>query len=45
MLGATEGAQMTVPPQFQDFSRSQARDWRTGVDLIKTCLTTHETKT
>ncbi|GJJ13259.1 hypothetical protein Clacol_007510 [Clathrus columnatus] len=45
MLGATDGAQMSVPPQMQDFTRGQVRDWRTGVDLIKTCLATYETKT
>lgn len=49
MLGATtSGAvvnQVSVPPLPNELSPQGRRDWFTGVELIKTCLATHNTKT
>ncbi|KAG6335454.1 hypothetical protein ID866_3628 [Astraeus odoratus] len=49
MLGATTtGAvvdHVSVPPLPREFSHEGKRDWSTGVELIKTCLETHNTQT
>lgn len=49
MLGATtSGAvvnQVSVPPLPNELSPQGKRDWLTGVELIKTCLATHNTQT
>ena len=49
MLGAvTAGALKTpvsVPPKAEELSEIGRRDWVNGVELIETCMRTHETKT
>ncbi|KAF8527437.1 glycoside hydrolase family 47 protein [Hysterangium stoloniferum] len=45
MLGATDGAHTSIPPKSHELSPSQLRDWNNGVELIKTCMATHDTKT
>ncbi|KAI0658396.1 glycoside hydrolase [Cubamyces menziesii] len=49
MLGAvTTGAAVhpvTTPPQVKQLTPSGLRDWKTGYDLIETCMRTHETAT
>lgn len=47
MLGATE-ARTPVPPKSADFSSgvpTAMRDWKSGKELITTCMATHETET
>ncbi|KDQ15690.1 glycoside hydrolase family 47 protein [Botryobasidium botryosum FD-172 SS1] len=44
LLGATEG-RASVPPNFETFMPHEIRDWNTGLELIKTCMMTHETAT
>ncbi|KIJ25206.1 glycoside hydrolase family 47 protein, partial [Sphaerobolus stellatus SS14] len=45
LLGATDGAHASVPPNQKEFDSIEARDWETGVELIKTCMATHDTRT
>lgn len=49
ILGATTvGAlvpQVSVPPRSSDLSDKGKRDWRSGMELIKTCMHTHDTAT
>ncbi|KAF9235130.1 glycoside hydrolase family 47 protein [Melanogaster broomeanus] len=49
MLGATtSGAvvdHVSVPPLPHELSEQGKRDWLTGVELIKTCMATHDTQT
>ncbi|EKM61778.1 glycoside hydrolase family 47 protein [Phanerochaete carnosa HHB-10118-sp] len=49
MLGATiTGATqypISVPPRPEQLTKQGKRDWVNGVELIKTCMKTHETKT
>ncbi|KAI0326772.1 glycoside hydrolase [Cubamyces sp. BRFM 1775] len=49
MLGAvTTGAAVhpvTTPPQAKQLTPSGLRDWKTGYELIETCMRTHETAT
>ncbi|KAF8554343.1 glycoside hydrolase family 47 protein [Imleria badia] len=49
MLGATtSGAlvdRVSVPPLSHELSEQGKRDWLTGVELVKTCMTTHDTQT
>lgn len=49
MLGATtSGAlvdKVSIPPKPSELSAEGRRDWRTGVELIKTCMETHRTAT
>lgn len=49
MLGATtSGARsnsVSVPPLPEELSEQGKRDWKTGVDLLETCMYTHETAT
>ena len=49
MLGATTAGavvdHVSVPPLPSELSADGRRDWLTGVELIKTCLATHDTKT
>ncbi|KAJ4470167.1 glycoside hydrolase family 47 protein [Lentinula aciculospora] len=49
MLGATTiGAvrkSVSVPPQPHELSAEGMRDWQTGVNLLETCMYTHETAT
>ncbi|KAG6829765.1 hypothetical protein H0H92_003555 [Tricholoma furcatifolium] len=49
MLGATRtGAlvdKVSVPPRHHELSPIGKRDWRTGVELVKTCVNTYDTAT
>ncbi|KAL0954028.1 hypothetical protein HGRIS_005182 [Hohenbuehelia grisea] len=49
MLGATtSGARsstVSVPPRMEELSPQGQRDWKTGVELLETCMYTHETET
>lgn len=49
MLGATTtGAlveHVSIPPKSDELTQSGLRDWKTGVELIKTCMNTHDTAT
>ena len=49
MLGATlTGAHarpVSTPPNAQQLTKQGIRDWINGVELIKTCMKTHDTKT
>lgn len=49
MLGATTAGALVhpvvVPPRPSELSAAGKRDWKTGVDLVKTCMNTHDTAT
>ncbi|KAF8079215.1 glycoside hydrolase [Lyophyllum atratum] len=49
MLGATKTGALvhpvSVPPRDKELSASGKRDWKTGVELLKTCMNTHDTAT
>jgi len=49
MLGATtSGAivnKVSIPPKPYELSKTGLRDWKTGVELVKTCMRTHDTAT
>lgn len=49
MLGATvTGAavdQVSVPPRPDELTANGLRDWKTGVELIRTCMDTYDTAT
>lgn len=49
MLGATRTGSLvhpvSRPPLPEELSETGQRDWRTGAELIKTCMATHDTKT
>ncbi|KAF8878262.1 glycoside hydrolase [Gymnopilus junonius] len=49
MLGATTSGSVvkaiSVPPRMEELSERGQRDWKTGVDLLETCMYTHETST
>ena len=49
MLGAvTSGAAtqpVSVPPRPRQLTKTGQRDWQTGMDLIETCMLTHDTAT
>lgn len=49
MLGATTtGAlveKVSIPPKADELTTQGLRDWKTGVELIKTCMHTHDTVT
>jgi len=50
MLGATVTESLTdeisVPPNHKKaFTENGQRDWRTGWELIRTCVATHDTAT
>ncbi|KAH9486193.1 Mannosyl-oligosaccharide 1,2-alpha-mannosidase [Psilocybe cubensis] len=49
MLGATRAGalveKVSIPPQPDELSEKGKRDWNTGVELIKTCMNTHDTAT
>ena len=36
---------VSVPPRAEELSDLGRRDWTTGIELIRTCMATHETKT
>lgn len=49
MLGATTSGSLvehvSVPPRYGELSPEGRRDWRVGVELIRTCMETHNTAT
>jgi len=49
MLGATQTGALvqpvSVPPRPEELSEKGMRDWQTGVELVKTCMHTHDTAT
>ena len=49
MLGATTAGahvdRVSVPPLPHELSELAKRDWLTGVELVKTCMATHDTQT
>ena len=50
MLGATRaraaaGQKVSIPPRPEELSEKGRRDWETGVELIRTCMHTHDTAT
>ena len=49
MLGAvTSGAishPVSIPPRASQLTPQGQRDWQTGVELIETCMQTHDTAT
>lgn len=49
MLGATTAGalvdRVSVPPLPHELSEQAKRDWLTGVELVKTCMATHDTQT
>lgn len=49
MLGATTAGalvdRVSVPPLSHELSEQAKRDWLTGVELVKTCMATHDTQT
>ncbi|KAI0694435.1 glycoside hydrolase [Cytidiella melzeri] len=49
MLGAvTTGAvvhSVSIPPMAEELSESARRDWMSGLELIETCMLTHDTAT
>jgi endoplasmic reticulum Man9GlcNAc2 1,2-alpha-mannosidase len=49
MLGATRTGTLvhsvSVPPRDSELSATGKRDWKTGVELVKTCMDTHDTAT
>ncbi|KAG0703635.1 glycoside hydrolase family 47 protein [Suillus ampliporus] len=49
MLGATTSGALvehvSVPPRTDELTHQGERDWLTGVELINTCMATHDTQT
>ncbi|KAL5535947.1 MNS1 [Sanghuangporus sanghuang] len=49
MLGATTAGALkenvSIPPHPSELSPDAKRDWRVGVELIRTCMLTHKTQT
>ncbi|KAK7048379.1 glycoside hydrolase family 47 protein [Favolaschia claudopus] len=49
LLGATTAGALvrpvSIPPRPEELSEAGQRDWKTGNDLIKTCMDTHSTST
>lgn len=49
MLGATTsgavGDEVSIPPHPVELTPEAKRDWRVGVELIRTCMATHKTRT
>ncbi|KAJ7675805.1 glycoside hydrolase [Mycena polygramma] len=49
LLGATTTGALvhpvSIPPKPEELSEAGKRDWKTGVNLIKTCMDTHSTAT
>ncbi|THH14487.1 hypothetical protein EW146_g5847 [Bondarzewia mesenterica] len=49
ILGATRTGALahpvSIPPLPHELSETGRRDWETGVELIKTCMSTHDTQT
>jgi hypothetical protein len=36
---------VSIPPRAEELSDVGRRDWTTGIELIRTCMATHDTKT
>jgi len=36
---------VSVPPRPEELTEVGRRDWKTGIELIRTCMATHDTKT
>lgn len=49
LLGATTAGALvhpvSIPPKPEELSEAGKRDWKTGINLIKTCMDTHSTAT
>ena len=49
LLGATRSGahehDVSVPPRPEQLTAVGRRDWATGIELIRTCMATHDTKT
>ncbi|KAI0281283.1 glycoside hydrolase [Russula aff. rugulosa BPL654] len=49
LLSATRAGSLvqnvSVPPRVEELSDVGRRDWTTGIELIRTCMATHDTKT
>ncbi|EGN93776.1 glycoside hydrolase family 47 protein [Serpula lacrymans var. lacrymans S7.3] len=49
MLGATTSGALvhpvSVPPRPEELTEQGKRDWKTGIELIRTCMATHDTQT
>ena len=49
MLGATTAdaliGTVSIPPKAEELTEQGRRDWRNGVELIRTCMETHDTAT
>jgi hypothetical protein len=49
MLGATTVGALThpvsIPPRPEELTKNALRDWKTGVELVRTCVATHDTAT
>jgi hypothetical protein len=49
MLGATTSGALvhnvSIPPRTDELTEQGERDWLTGVELIDTCMATHDTQT
>jgi len=49
MLGATTAGSLvrpvSIPPLPTELTETGKRDWKTGVELVKTCIATHDTAT
>lgn len=49
MLGATTSGALfdfvSIPPRPNELTGQGERDWLTGVELINTCMATHDTQT
>ncbi|KAF7346344.1 Glycoside hydrolase family 47 protein [Mycena sanguinolenta] len=49
LLGATTAGALvhpvSIPPKPEELSEAGQRDWKTGINLIKTCMDTHNTAT
>lgn len=49
MLGAASSTakveHVSIPPRANELTPEGTRDWRTGVELTRTCMKTHDTAT
>ena len=49
LLGATRSGALeqdvSVPPRPEELTEVGRRDWATGIELIRTCMATHDTQT
>ncbi|KAF5377098.1 hypothetical protein D9757_008768 [Collybiopsis confluens] len=45
ITGASSVSQISIPPRQFEFLDHGKRDWKDGVELVKTCVDTHDTMT